>query len=300
MNDKRRGAVEMSVAMAIAGTVGWFVVMSGRPVLDVVFWRCVFGAVTLFITCAHMGLLRTHLSWRVLRLSALGGIAIVLNWIFLFAAFSRASIAIATTVYNTQPFMLVCLGAIFFGERLALATLGWLVFAFAGLMLIVQVGAIPGSEEVRYASGICMALAAAALWALAALATKRLAGTPPHLIALIHVCVGAVMLAPFAGWSHLPVGASTWGMLLFVGIVHTGLVYILMYDAIHRLPTYVQGSLSFIYPVVAIAVDVLAFGQRLSATQVIGAIAILVAVVGMNGYDARRSTRSATRPVSDT
>ena len=71
-------------------------------------------------------------------------------------------------------------------------------------------------------------------------------------------------------------------MLVTLGVVHTGLVYILMYGAIQKLPTHLQGSLSFIYPVVAILVDVMAFGHRLHPAQLVGAAAILVAAAGMN------------------
>jgi drug/metabolite transporter (DMT)-like permease len=112
MTEQARGVAEMSAAMAIAGTIGWFVIVSGRPVLDVVFWRCLFGAATLLAVCTYMGLLR-RLTRRVVLLSALGGIAIVLNWLLLFSAYSRASISIATAVYDTQPFILVCCGALF-------------------------------------------------------------------------------------------------------------------------------------------------------------------------------------------
>jgi drug/metabolite transporter (DMT)-like permease len=241
MGEQTRGTVEMSVAMAVSGTIGWFVVTSRRPVLDVVFWRSVFGVVALLATCMSMGLLRHHLTRRVLALSALGGVAIVLNWVLLFGAYSRASIAIATTVYNTQPFMLVCLGAFFLGERVTLAKLGWLGVAFGGLALIVQVGATTASLGAGYTVGILMALGAAALWAIAALVTKQLAGTPPHLIALIHVSVGVVMLAPFASWAHPPAQAAAWSILVIIGVVHTGVVYILMYDAIHRLPLTSRG-----------------------------------------------------------
>ena len=45
----RRGTAEMMGAMLIAGTIGWFVVMSGQPVSGVVFWRCFFGALTLLV-----------------------------------------------------------------------------------------------------------------------------------------------------------------------------------------------------------------------------------------------------------
>ena len=69
----------------------------------------------------------------------------------------------------------------------------------------------------------------------------------------------------------------------------TGLVYILLYGAIQKLPTHLTGSLSFIYPVVAIAVDDLAFGHRLRPVQLVGAVAILLAAAGNNlGWSARR------------
>ena len=54
-NSLRRGSLEMVAAMLISGTIGWFVLVSGQPVLEVVFWRCVFGAVTLLLICAAMG-----------------------------------------------------------------------------------------------------------------------------------------------------------------------------------------------------------------------------------------------------
>nr|BFE96846.1 hypothetical protein GCM10020185_73820 [Pseudomonas brassicacearum subsp. brassicacearum] len=50
-------------------------------------------------------------------LAVLSGVAIVGNWVLLFASYSRASIAIGTAVYNVQPFMLVGLAALFLGEK---------------------------------------------------------------------------------------------------------------------------------------------------------------------------------------
>ncbi|TIP28654.1 MAG: DMT family transporter [Mesorhizobium sp.] len=290
MDSTVRGTVEMTAAMVILGTIGWFVVMSGEPIMDVVFWRCAFGAITLLIICSALGLLRGTLSLRIVAISALGGAAIVVNWLLLFSSFSRASISIATAVYNTQPFMLVGFGSLFFSERLTLTKLAWLGIAFAGLLLIVQGSPDAGSDAgpntgnfgTDYFIGIAMALGAAFFWAVAAIVTKKLKGTPPHLIALIQVCVGVVMLAPFANLSQLPADVWSWSMLATLGVVHTGLMYILMYGAIQKLPTYLQGSLSFIYPVVAILVDVVAFGHRLHPAQMVGGAAILVAAAGMN------------------
>lgn len=298
MDRKTQGTLEMSAAMAISGTIGWFVVQSGLPALQVVFWRCAFGAVALGVVCGAMGLLRGVLTWRTALWAALGGVAIVTNWLLLFGAYAHASISIATAVYNTQPFMLVVFGAVLFGERITLAKLGWLAMAFAGMLLIVQAwpgASAPGSQ---YALGVAMALGAAFFWAVASVIAKRLTGTPPHLIALVQVAVGVLMLAPFAQLGTPPQGATTWLLLVTVGVVHTGLMYILLYGAVQKLPTYLQGALSFIYPVVAIGVDFVAFGHRLQPAQWVGAAAILLAAAGMNlqGSRPRRAMAPSAVP----
>ncbi|MDR6538985.1 DMT family transporter [Variovorax soli] len=292
MNNKTRGAVEMTAAMVISGTIGWFVVRSGQPIIDLLFWRCVFGAGTLLFVCAGLGMLRRKLSLRLLGWSVLGGIAIVLNWLLIFASFSRASISIATAVYNTQPFMLVALGALLFSERISATQLGWLGIAFAGVLLIVQAKpeASVSYTGTGYVSGVLMALGAAFFYAVAAVITKKLSGTPPHMIALAQVCVGIVMIAPFANLSDLPTGAKAWGSFAVMGVVYTGLVFVLLYGAIQKLPTHSVGALSFVYPIVAIGVDMVAFDHRLRPVQVAGAAAILVAAAGLNlGWSFRLS-----------
>ena len=275
----KRGSLEMIAAMLISGTIGWFVLMSGQPVINVVFWRCAVGALVLLAICAALGQLRRDSLTRTTLLVAIaGGVALVVNWLLLFAAYSYASISIATAVYNTQPFMLVALGALFLGEKLTLRKLFWLVLAFIGMTLV----------------GILLSLGAAFFYALMALAAKRLKGTPPHLIALIQVTVGALMLLPMVDF-HARANAGQWGMLVTVGVLHTGIMYVLLYGAIQKLPTNLTGSLSFIYPIAAMLVDRLAFGHRLVALQFAGAALILLAAAGMNLLGERR-VRLAAAP----
>jgi drug/metabolite transporter (DMT)-like permease len=278
----RRASLEMIAAMLISGTIGWFVLVSGQPVLDVVFWRCLLGAITLLGICTALGFLRPGiLTRRIFALSVLSGVAIVGNWLLLFASYSRASIAIGTAVYNVQPFMLVGLAALFLGEKITAQKLFWLSVAFAGMLAIVSAHGEQNGAGSQYLLGIGLALGAALLYAFAALIIKRLTGTPPHLIALIQVSTGALMLAPWADFVSLPVQASAWSSLLTLGIVHTGVMYVLLYSAIQKLPTALTGALSFIYPIAAIFVDWFAFGHRLDLVQWIGVAGILLAAAGM-------------------
>ncbi len=280
--DMARGTMEMSSAMLISGTIGWFVLMSGQPVLAVVFWRCLFGALTLLLVCGLLGLLNPFLMDRkALAMAALGGVAIVLNWLCLFQAYSFTSISIATIVYNTQPFMLLALGAVFLGDRITATKILWLALSFAGMLLIVLAHGGGVGEGATYLAGIALALAAAFFYAIASILTKRLKGTAPHLIALVQVIVGLAMLAPFTDFANLPADIASWFTLVTMGVLHTGLMYYLLYGAIQRLPTHVTGALSFIYPVAAVAVDMIALGHVLRPVQIAGAVLILLAAAGM-------------------
>ncbi|MEX5342786.1 DMT family transporter [Pseudomonas sp. I2] len=281
-NSLRRGSLEMIVAMLISGTIGWFVLVSGQPVLEVVFWRCLFGAGTLLLICAAMGFLKPGILTRATFLLALAsGVAIVGNWVLLFASYSKASIAIGTAVYNVQPFMLVGLAAIFLGEKITVPKVTWLSLAFLGMLAIVSAHGSGQAGAGSYLLGIALALGAAFLYAVAALIVKRLSDTPPHLIALVQVITGVLLLAPWVGLGGLPGELPAQASLVTLGIVHTGLMYVLLYSAIQRLPTALTGALSFIYPVAAILVDWFAFGHRLTPLQWLGVAAILLAAAGM-------------------
>lgn len=100
--------------------------------------------------------------------------------------------------------MLVVLGAIFLSEKVTLNKVFWLLVAFVGMIFVVQARQAGGASGTDYLLGIAMSLGAAFLYAITVILVKRLKGTPPHLVALIHVTVGSVMLLPLADMSVQP------------------------------------------------------------------------------------------------
>lgn len=290
MRDMQKGVWQMSLAMLISGSIGAFVLLSGLPVTEVVFWRCVIGAAALYLFIHLSKQPFSRLTRLTLTLAILGGVALVINWLLLFAAYERVSIGLATVVYNTQPFMLVLMGMLF-GERVSLVKWGWLVLAFVGVVVLLSSELTQG-HAASWLMGIALALGAAFFYALTAIITRRLRPIPPQHIAFIQVLTGVVVLLPLA---QMPVFSREfpWGILLTLGIVHTGVMYQLLYSAIQKLPTPIIGSLSFIYPVVAIVVDNLVFGHTLSATQLAGGVLILLAAAGNNlGWGEKKPRRS--------
>lgn len=279
MRDLQQGVWQMSLAMVISGSIGAFVLLSGLPVTDVVFWRCLIGAIALFLFIRLSKQPFSPLTSVTLRLAILGGIALVVNWLLLFAAYERISIGLSTVVYNTQPFMLVMMGMLM-GERVSAVKWGWLFLAFGGVVILLS-GELTGGHPTAWLTGVALALGAAFFYALTAIITRRLRSIAPQHIAFIQVLTGVVMLLPLAQFPTLT-HAYPWGILLTLGIVHTGIMYQLLYSAIQKLPMPVTGSLSFIYPVVAIVVDNVVFGHSLNATQLTGGALILFAAAGNN------------------
>lgn len=292
MDARTRGTIEMISAMAISGTVGWCVVQSGQAASSVVFWRCLFGAAVMALACLALGLLRgLKVTRRQCGWMLLGGVALAGNWLLLFSAYSQASIAVATVVYHTQPFMLLALGALLLGERITASGAGWLLLAFAGMLLIVTTKA--GVVGEHYLLGVLLALAAAFFYAVVAIIVKQLKGVPPQLIVLVQLLVGALLLLPWAQMPAMAEAGSAWAYLVIIGAAHTGLMSTLLYSAIQKIPTALVGALSFIYPVVAIVVDRVAFGHALNVVQALGAVAILLAAWGM-GRPPRAAASSAS------
>ncbi|MCE0160126.1 DMT family transporter [Klebsiella variicola subsp. variicola] len=284
-----RGVWQMSLAMIISGSIGAFVLLSGLPVIDVVFWRCLIGALTLLLFIVLSRQPFSRLTRFTLALAVLGGIALVINWLLLFAAYSRISIGMATVVYNTQPFMLVLMGMVL-GERVSAVKWGWLLLAFGGVVILLSSELAPAHGE-SLATGVLLALGAAFFYALTAIIARKLHPLPAQHIAFIQVLVGVVMLLPLV---HAPEWTASfpWRYLLILGIVHTGIMYQLLYSAIQKLPTPITGSLSFIYPLVAMVVDYLVFHHALTPVQLIGGMLILFAAAGNNlGWGEKKPRR---------
>lgn len=282
-----RGNLEMIASMTIAGTIGWFVVMSEQSPETAVFWRCLFGATFMLLVCLYKDIFKqVKLNKPSLILLTVGGVALSLNWLFLFKSFSLSSIAIATITYHIEPFILVLLGAIFFKEHISTDKVLWLICAFLGTIFIIvgkQEGGAALTDKDTYLQGVFYAVIAASFYAIAAITAKKLKHIPPHIIVAFQLFIGIFVLLPFTPLGDISaISAVSWSFLVTIGIIHTGLMCLLLYSAIQKIPTALVGALSFIYPVVAVIVDWAAFDTRLTLLQFAGASAILIGAAGVN------------------
>nr|WP_263458436.1 DMT family transporter [Brenneria tiliae] len=278
MTDKQYGTIQLSVAMILSGTIGYFVIESGQSPINVVFARCVIGSIFLVIYCFYARLFNiSYLTAKNIGLMIIVGLSIVLNWIALFSSYKYASIGVTTTIYHMAPFIVFFAGAFLFKEGVSKSRLIWLLVAFLGVILIGD----PENQTIAvgssYLLGCGLALIAAALYAIATLASKFIKDIPPHVMALSQMLIGVVVLLPLADFRQLPGTLWQWNCLIILGIVHSAFMYILIYASYRKLQTATIAILSYIYPVAAVIVDYLAFDHVFSALQISGGIMILAA-----------------------
>ena len=274
-------AAKLVAAMVIVGTVGAFAVEAGLDPVTTVFWRCAFGTVFLGAWCLIRGYLPDkNLSPARLALAALGGVCMVLSWTAFFAGFAMTSIATTTIVYHIQPFFVVLIGALFLKERITVDQIVWMVGAFIGVVLASGLVVSSGAVDPTWVAGIALTLAAALLYAIATILAKGLGQQRPEVTALCQTVVGTILLVPFADLFR-SVPAASWGWLLGIGILHTGIAYVLMYSAYPKLSTPVIGVLTFIYPLVAILIDWIIYAHPLGIAQALGMVLIALGTLGV-------------------
>lgn len=275
-SDEWPGLWRMLVAMLLSGTIGWFVVESGQNTATVVFYRCLIGGFALLLYLSWQG------GWQKLNKTqsgylVLGGLALVANWFCLFGAYHLSSISIATLVYHTQPFFLLLITALLQRQAPSAARWGWLAVAFCGVALTT--GLQFGDNHQQLWLGVGLAALAACLYAVATLTTRQLTGVQPAQIAGLQMMLGVLLMLPLDKTSLTELALPSLAALFTLGLVHTGLMYNLMYSAFQRLPVSSIAFLSFVYPLVAVLIDLWFYQVTLSLLQVSGMLLILLAIV---------------------
>lgn len=292
MTRQIQGFIGVASAQMLLGTLGVCVLESGTDPLSVTFYRCVVGGVTL----ALYGVMRGDLSGmmrlppRLLGLALASGLLMVGNWVLFFTAMQHIGIAVATIVFHVQPFMVVVIGALIFRERLHAATFVWIAVALIGLALATGSAKGQPPADASWLVGICCALGGAFLYSIVTIIAKGLTGITGPQLAFVQCLCGIVLLALVVPIGPLGVSSVQWGWFAVIGLVHTGGVYMLLYNALPKLSTSLAAVLLFLYPATAIVVDAIVYGHRLGPAQYAGVGCILIASLGvMLKWGVRRS-----------
>ncbi len=278
----RAALYQLLLGELLIGSVGVFVHESGQDPVTAVFYRCLFGGLFLLAWGLARGHLRGLLRERaLLRGALLSGVLLVLNWVALFAGMARSSIGVATVIYHCFPFVMLILAAVVQGERTRPADLAWTLLGFAGVMCSTDPMRLWREADVSYLLGIGLTLLSALLCGASLLMSRQIGKQRPFALVMIQCWVGVAMLAGFSspGVFHL---GTHWAWLVGLGVIHSGIVYVLFYSAYPRLPVATIAVLAFVYPLVTLLLDYLIYGHRLAWVQLAGLVLIVLGTLGVN------------------
>lgn len=231
----------------------------------------------LMLAKGHWGALRQH--WKPVLFVG------VLNSGVPFVLYSFAVMHITTgfsSILNaTVPLFGAVVAWVWLGDKPSLSRTVGLGIGFGGVVLLAggQASFKPNDSGIAPAWAVLACLAATTCYALAASFTKKHIPSLPPLVTATGSQIGATLaLALPALWfrpDHWP-SASAWGSLIVVGVLCTGVAYILYFKLIENSGPARALTVTFLVPVFAIAYGVLFLGESVTAWMLLcGAVILL-------------------------
>ncbi|MBQ2803554.1 MAG: EamA family transporter [Lachnospiraceae bacterium] len=268
--------LKMIASMLIVGTIGICVNYISFPSSVIACARAVLGSlfILLVMLCTRKKVQLEEIKKNALYL-LLSGTALGFNWIFLFEAYQYTTVAVATLCYYMAPVFVIILSPFVLKERLTplkiLCTMGAVVGA-------VLISGVVGGEGQDF-RGIAFGLLAAVLYCSIIILNKKIENLEALQTTLCQLTVSAVVMVIYVLLTENVTALEFTGtsiLLLFImGIVHTGIVYLMFFSAISKLPAQTSSVLSYVDPVTAIILSALLLHQPMGGLQIIGTVLIL-------------------------
>lgn len=268
------------ISMIIWGTIGLFVRGIDLNSIEIAFFRAFLGsAFLIIISSINKDKINKEKLKSNLFILSLSGLALGINWIALFQAMKYTTISNATLSYYFAPVFITIFSLILFKEKMTVKNILCLLGAVLGLFLIIKSGDNETANGFNHINGILYGLAGALLYAIVVILNKYMKDIPGFQATLVQLSVAAIVLIPAVFFTSSikldQIDIKTWILILIIGIVHTGIAYVLYFSSIKDVKSQSIAILSYIDPIVAIIMAFIFLGESMTMIQIIGGILIL-------------------------
>ncbi len=275
--------IKIITAMVTFGTIGVFVRYIPLPSSIIALVRGVLATIFLLAVMAA-GKHRPDGTAirRNLALLVISGGLIGFNWILLFEAYNYTSVAVATLCYYLAPVFVIIASPFVLGEKLTLRKTLCVAAALAGMVLVsgvIQNYVSVGNIEDLSLTGVILGIGAGALYATIILMNKKLKDISSYDTTVVQLAAASIILVPYClltvDVGLLAVTPVSVVLLCIVGIVHTGIAYVLYFGSIKELPAQTVAIFSYIDPILAILLSALLLKENMDMLSILGALLIL-------------------------
>ncbi len=276
-NDRK--SVLMNVAsMLIFGTIGVFRKYIPVPSGFLAFARGILGGLFIFV---FLRLVKRKSAQKLpagaLPQLVISGALMGINWMLLFEAYNHTTVAVATLCYYMQPTIVMLLSPFIFREKLTGKKAACAAAAVIGMVLVS--GVIGNGGTGGDFSGIMLGLGAALFYSSVIIMNKKIRGVDAWMKTMVQLFSAGLVMVPyllltggFTAEGFTPAAAM---LLLVVGLVHTGIAYVLYFGSMDGLRVQSVALLSYIDPVSALLFSALLLREPLSLPGIIGAVMII-------------------------
>ena len=261
------------LAMLIFGTNGYLVAHLSLQGSQIVLVRTLVGGLLL----TAIVLLRGGFDREAVRAERrdllFGGVALGLNWVALFTAYRLLNVSLATLIYYAGPMLVLLFSPLLFRESLTPQKIAAVAIVAAGLFCIT--GSITSAG--MSLTGLLAAVLSALFYASLIIFNKRIVKTGGMQTAALELDVAFVVVLIYvlltAGIPH-PLKADI-PYLLVLGLVNTGIAYMLYFTGLQKLPGQSVALISYVDPVSALVFSALLLHETMTPLQMLGAVLII-------------------------
>lgn len=267
------------VSMVIFGTIGLFVKYIPLSSAEIALYRALLA---IALVGGYLLIKKQRISFKgrekELILLLFSGAAMGFNWMFLFAAYKCTTVSVATLSYYFAPVIVTVLSPVLFKEKMTLKKVICFIFSTMGLILLTGLGNL--GVNLMHIKGIAFGIAAACLYATVMLLNKAIKGIGGIERTFLQFVAAAVVLIPYVlltdGINITRLHTDGIIYLLIVGLVHTGITYLMYFSSLKEIEGQQVAVLSYIDPLVAVIVSVFILKESITAVQIIGGTLILI------------------------
>jgi len=261
-----------------------------------------FGAVPLTASrslvgaCTLLPLMLLSKQWLLFRrywpqLLVVGLISTALPFTFLSISTQYTSAGFASILNALTPVFSALIAWLWLSETLSLAAIGGIALSFGGLVVMVfDRDTISASFPLL---PVLAGIGATLMYGLTGNYTRKyLIGVPPLVVSAGSQVFASLALAPFAWWlwPAAPVPASSWVIAVVLGVLCTGVAYIIYFHLLATVGVARTVIVTYLAPVFALLWGFLFLAESPTPKMLIGAGAIMLGI-GLTTYKKSGTSR---------
>ena len=276
--DERKARLQLIFTMLLFGTLGTLSRFIDMPSSVIALGRAFFSVLTIILILAFR---RQKLDWDDIKRNigwlTLSSVFMCCNWVCQFEAFKYTTIAVSTLCYYMQPVFYILAAAIVIKEKLSPRKLVCVAVAFCGMIFVS--GVLQTGFHISELKGVLFGIAGGFFYAMVVLINKYMKDISPVNTTIMQMALVSLIMLPYSAATGGLAAArvTTVGIicLIVLGALHTGIAYIIYFDAVNKLSAQTVGILSYIDPVEAVLLSAFFLKEPLTIWTIIGAVMIL-------------------------